>query len=163
MHTILLMRHAKSSWKESDLSDEKRPLNKRGRLNAPEMGKRLKIKGYGVDMIISSTAVRALKTAEIISEVMGYEGKIVQKSDLYMASENAYMDVLASLDEKTKSVMIVSHNPGTEWIIEYLSGRTFEIPTAAYVRLGFKGKWKDLGENSCKVLDYDFPKSERSR
>ncbi len=163
MHTIVFMRHAKSSWKEAGLSDEKRPLNKRGKLNAPEMGKRLKAEGYDVDKIISSTAVRALKTAEIISEVMGHEAKIVQKPDLYMASENAYMDVLASLDEKTKSVMIVSHNPGTEWIIEYLSGRTFEIPTAAYVRLGFKGKWKDLGENSCKVLDYDFPKSERSR
>ena len=73
------------------------------------------------------------------------------------------MNVLTSLDEAVEDVMIVSHNPGTEEIIEYLASQDFLIPTAAYVLLEFKGKWKEIGQGSCKVLDYDFPKSERSR
>ncbi len=163
MKTIIFLRHAKSSWKEAGLSDEKRPLNKRGKLNAPEMGKRLKEKGYRVDIIISSTAVRAVMTAESVADAMDFRGELIKEPKLYMADEGEYMNVLTSLDEAVEDVMIVSHNPGTEWIAEYLSGRTFEIPTAAYVRLAFKGKWKDLGEKSCEVLDYDFPKSERLR
>ncbi len=163
MKTIIFLRHAKSSWKESGLSDEARPLNKRGKLNAPEMGKRLKAKGYGLDMIISSTAVRAVTTAESVADAMGFTGDLIKESELYMADDNGYMNVLTSLDEAVEDVMIVSHNPGTEEIIEYLASQDFLIPTAAYVLLEFKGKWKEIGQGSCKVLDYDFPKSERSR
>ena len=163
MKTILLMRHAKSSWKEIGKTDKERQLNSRGVADAPRMGKRLKRKGYVLDKMISSTATRAMMTAKSVAEAMHFEGEIHKEDRLYLADIDEYMNVLTSLDESVKDVMILSHNPGTEWMIEYLSGRTFTIATAAYVRLGFEGKWAKLGEKSCKVLDYDFPKSELSR
>ena len=163
MHTILFMRHAKSSWKNLALRDFDRPLNKRGKNDVPMMGKRLDARGYRADSIISSPAMRAISTAKGLAKEIGYKTRIIEEKQLYMAEVEDYLQVINSLDEKEKAVMIVSHNPGTEEIIEYLASQDFFIPTAAYVLLEFKGKWKEIGQGSCKVLDYDFPKSERAR
>ncbi len=161
VHTVIFLRHAKSSWKDAGLMDDERPLNRRGRADAPEMGRRLKAQGCHADLIITSTAVRAVMTAKRAAKAMGFTGKIVKEPDLYLAGTASYLKTLSSLDEDITSVMVVSHNPGTQQIVEYLSGRYFSMPTAAYAKLSFNGNWPP-GKGSCDVIDYDFPKSERS-
>ena len=83
MKTLLIMRHAKSSWKEQDLPDHDRPLNKRGEKDAPRMGKLLKDEDLIPDLIMSSSAVRAKKTAELVVKTCKYKGKIVLNHSLY--------------------------------------------------------------------------------
>ncbi|MGB7661527.1 MAG: histidine phosphatase family protein [Nitrososphaeraceae archaeon] len=91
MKTLLIMRHAKSSWKEQDLPDYDRPLNKRGKNDAPRMGKLLKDEDLVPDLIMSSTAVRAKKTAELVAKTRKYKGKIVLDRSLYGAEPAAYL------------------------------------------------------------------------
>jgi phosphohistidine phosphatase len=161
VRTVFFMRHAKSSWKESGLTDEERPLNRRGRADAPEMGKRLKAGGCQIDLIITSTAVRAVMTAKRVAKAMGFSGKIVKEPNLYLADIESYLKTLSGLGEDVTSVMILSHNPGTEQVVKYLSGQYLRMPTAAYAKLSFKGDWPP-DKGSCNIMVYDFPKSERS-
>lgn len=157
-HTLLIMRHAKSSWKEAALSDMQRPLNGRGKRDAPKMGERLRACGYCSDLIISSPAVRALKTAKKVAAAMGYEGEIRIERALYMAGMDDYLRVIAGVDERVEHLMLVSHNPGCEELMESLTGERVEkFPTAAYAWVKISGRWSEL--SGGKLLRYDFPGS----
>ena len=84
MKELILVRHAKSSWKDASVYDHERPLNKRGKRDAPEMGARLKLRGCEPDLIVSSSAVRALETARTVAGEIGYPlGRIVVDERLY--------------------------------------------------------------------------------
>ena len=111
MKTLLIMRHAKSSWKEQDLPDHDRPLNKRGKNDAPRMGKLLKDEDLVPDLIMSSTAVRAKKTAELVAKACKYKGKIVLNHSLYGAEPAAYLKILEGLSDSLRiSRSSTTHN-----------------------------------------------------
>jgi phosphohistidine phosphatase len=123
MKWVLLLRHAKSSWKNPDLADHDRPLNKRGKHDAPLMGRLLKRE----DIIISSTATRARATAEAVAKA--YKGEIVLNKSLYAAGPEAYLGVIHDLSDEGVRVLIFGHNPGLEELVELLTGEIQLMPT----------------------------------
>lgn len=157
--TLLLMRHAKSSWEDSDLPDSRRPLNKRGKRDAPMMGERLKEAGYRCDCMITSPAVRAYDTAKAVAEAIGYQRKEILRNDaLYMAGTEDFLRVIAGVDPEVKHLMLVSHNPGTEEFFSYLTGESVaKFPTAAYALIRVEQEWDSLTRG--KLLRFDYPKS----
>jgi phosphohistidine phosphatase len=163
---ILLVRHAKSSWKETHLSDHDRPLNKRGIHDAPLMAKVVKSSGFNPDIILSSTAVRAKSTAEAFAEEFGLrKKKFVLLEELYMAGDDDFFDVLHSLDEDVRSVMIFSHNPGiTEFANLLCNTDIANIPTCGIFRAMIShAKWKDVKPGTGKFISFDFPKNHYER
>jgi phosphohistidine phosphatase len=145
MKTLLVLRHAKSSWKFPDVSDHDRPLNQRGRRDAPRMGRLLKEKELIPDLVISSTAIRAKDTASAVAKHSGYKGKKVKFESLYAAEPAAYLTVLRDLTDNYRQVLIVGHNPGVEELIETLTGEIHIIPTCTLAQIEFNiEKWSAI-------------------
>ena len=135
MKTLLIMRHAKSSWDDPYLSDHDRPLNKRGKRDAPRMGQLLREEGLIPDLIISSTATRARKTAKHVARTCNVERPIRFSPELYQGGIDHYMQTLADCDDAYETILTVGHNPDlTEWL-EKLTGQLFTFPTAAIAHL----------------------------
>jgi phosphohistidine phosphatase len=130
MKTLLIMRHAKSSWKQDDLPDHDRPLNKRGRRDAPHMGALLKDKDLVPQLIVCSDAVRARATADAVAEACGYESDILESADLYESGPQDYLGVLAGLTGEPDRVLIIGHNPAVEGLIGLLTGELIPMGTA---------------------------------
>ena len=145
MKTLLLLRHAKSSWDNERLSDFDRPLNDRGRRDAPRMGKLLIQLDMIPDLIISSSARRAVATAEQVALAVAYEGEIRYTENLYLAEPETYIELARRTDDRFASLLLVGHNPGIEELIGLLSGHAERMPTAALAcfRLPIIG-WRDL-------------------
>lgn len=163
MKTLLLMRHAKSSWKHPELVDHDRPLNKRGKKDAPVMGKLIQERNLVPQRIISSTAVRSRQTAESVAEASGFQGEIVYLSKLYMAEADAYLETLRNLPDEYERVMVIGHNPGLETLLQVLSGRIESLTTAviANIRLPIE-HWADLNvELTGELVDFWTPKTVR--
>ncbi len=129
--TLILMRHAKSSWSEPGLGDFDRPLNARGRAAAPLIGRQLRDAKLDVDVLLASTAVRVRETLELLLPAWMYEGPIVREKQLYLASPQTIMTFVSSLDSQWQSTMVVGHNPGMSELLSYLSDQSLEMPTAA--------------------------------
>jgi len=145
LKTLLILRHAKSSWKYADLSDYDRPLNKRGKADAPRMGRLLSREELVPDLIISSSAARARATAEPVALACGYESEIQYTRDLYHAWPDAYIDLLNELPDEHQRVMVVGHNPGIEDLVEELTGQWERMPTAALANIALNiAQWADL-------------------
>ena len=152
MKTLLILRHAKSSWKHPELSDHDRPLNKRGKRDAPKIGHLLKEKDLVPDLIISSTAVRAEKTAKMVAKASKYKGNVTLTDSLYAAGPDAYIDILRNLQDKYNTVLVIGHNPGVEELVNILSGEEDHImPTCAlaHVRLDIQS-WSDIVQMTGK-------------
>ena len=145
MKTLLVLRHAKSDWGSSQLSDHERPLNGRGSYDAPRMGAWLKQQGMIPDLIISSTAVRALTTAELVAQGCDFEGELRPEQDFYLAGPPTYIDVLNQLPDSYERVMVVGHNPGMEELLSLLTGkdRTMTTANVAVVDLSIES-WGEL-------------------
>jgi phosphohistidine phosphatase len=154
MKTLLVLRHAKSSWSDSGLDDHDRPLNKRGHRDAPRMGELLREQQLIPDLIISSDAVRAQMTAEAVAEGAGYAGKIVLDHLLYMASPDDIVAVLRTVpDPHAATVMIVAHNPGLEDLVAQLTGESHDFPTAALAQIVLPiDRWRDLDASIAATL-----------
>jgi phosphohistidine phosphatase len=149
MKSVLILRHAKSSWKHAELTDHDRPLNKRGKRDAPRMGKLLKNQHLVPETIVSSTAIRAHATAELVAKASGYRGEgreITLNKSLYEAGPQAYLDALHDLSDDYVRVMIVGHNPGLEELVEMLTGEIHIMPTCslAYVKLLDIQSWLEV-------------------
>ena len=144
MKTLLLLRHAKSSWKHHDLTDHDRPLNKRGQRDAPRVGRLLNDNGLTPAQIISSTARRAVDTAAAIAEQSGFRGTIELSDDLYHAAPDTLTAVLSNLYYEDDPVLIVAHNPGLERFLERMTGRYEPLPTAAlaHISLDLSDWWQ---------------------
>jgi phosphohistidine phosphatase len=154
MKTLLILRHAKSSWDDASLDDHERPLNPRGRRDAPRMGELLRREGLVPDLIITSDAVRAQATAEAAAEAAGYRGRIVVDGLLYHAGPEDAIAVLQSMRAATAAaVMIVGHNPGLEELVERLTGESHDLPTAALVQLAVPiDEWRELSVSTRAAL-----------
>lgn len=143
--TLLILRHAKSSWEFAELSDHDRPLNSRGKRDAPRIGRKLLKEGLIPQLIISSPAVRAYSTAEMVAKACGYEGEITVDSSLYASGYTEYLNVLQIQSDQYDIIMLVGHNPHSEQLLEVLTGKmvTLQTCTVAYVRLHVR-KWKKV-------------------
>jgi phosphohistidine phosphatase len=146
MKTLLVLRHAKSSWKDPALDDQERPLNKRGRRDGPRMGELVREYGLTPDIIISSDAVRARLTAEAVAKAARYAGEILLDPHLYMANPAGILAVLRAVqDSKAGTVMVVGHNPGLEELVARLTGDQQDLPTATLAQIALPiGQWRDL-------------------
>ena len=161
MKTLFLVRHAKSSWDDPGLDDKERPLNKRGKADAPKMGKH--IAGYSVrpEMIISSPAVRARKTARQIAAKLDFKKSDVEiNEDLYTFDSSGIMDVIRDLSDSRSSIMLVGHNPAITRLVNELSGSNIaNIPTCGVALLRFKVKtWSSIKRGTGELVSFDYPK-----
>ena len=149
MKKLLIMRHAKSSWKNSDLADHERPLKKRGKNDAKRMGKLLKSKKIIPDLIICSTALRAQETADHLIERMKYKDEVVFTDALYMAEPKDILSAIIDHAANEKTVLIIGHNPGAEALLQILTGKVESLPTASIAYITARiDKWEDI--NNCK-------------
>ena len=161
MKTLYLVRHAKSSWDFPQLDDFERPLNKRGKKDAPRMGQFLSQEGIKADLLLSSPAKRALKTAKKIAKELGYEKEEIHTDrSLYHAWPERLLKVLVELNDIHSTVMLFGHNPGlTEFGNELCGASIDNIPTAGVVGIEFDvNHWRDIGYKSGKLLFFYYPK-----
>ena len=145
MKTLLILRHAKSDWGNSQLSDHDRPLNDRGKYDAPRMGAWLKRQKMVPELIISSTAERALTTAESVALSADFEGELRTDRKFYLAGPPTYVEILNELPDSYERVMVVGHNPGMEELVSLLTDTDRPMTTAnvAVVELPIDS-WSDL-------------------
>lgn len=161
MKTLTIVRHGKSSWKDTTLRDIERPLNKRGRHDAPEMGRRILEHGIRPSLILSSPAKRAWATAKIVATAINYPREFLQKEDaLYLASVNRILDVLVSQDDRFNSIMLFGHNPGfTDFANFLVPGLTYNLPTSGVVSVEFDQEdWNLYDQPQTNLLVHDWPK-----
>ena len=158
--TLLLVRHAKSSWEEVALSDRARPLAKRGQRDATLMGKRLAKAGVKPDAILSSPACRALSTANIIAEALDFRAKsILVDERLYASDVETLLAVIGELGDPLRCVMLFGHNPEFTDLAHRFSGKITRMPTCAVVQFTFDAaSWSAIaGLKPVRVL-FDYPK-----
>jgi phosphohistidine phosphatase len=148
LKTLLILRHAKSSWKHTELPDFDRPLNKRGKGDAPRMGELLRQADLLPNLILSSTAQRARQTTQAVVDASGYGGEVRWLDSLYAAPPESYLEALRSLDDSLQRVMVVGHNPGLEELLEDLTGAAETLPTAALAQVLLPiQSWSQLDED----------------
>jgi len=162
MKTLLLIRHAKSSWKDEKLPDRERPLNTRGKIDAPLMGQILFEKNIIPDLVLSSTAKRAKKTAQkIFFDIYGFmESQIHLTDDRYFTGVLFHMLIINTLLDKKNTVALVGHNPDFVDLIDFLTNESVqEMPTSGVYCLDFDvNSWKEVKENTGKVRFFEYPK-----
>jgi phosphohistidine phosphatase len=145
LKSLLILRHAKSSWDEPSLADINRPLNKRGKRDAPHVGFLLREEGLVPDLILCSPALRARKTAEAVAENCGYEGEIEIQDSFYPGYPADFLEVLGRLPDQYQSVMVVGHNPGLEELLTTLTDESVALPTAALAQVSLPiHTWRDF-------------------
>jgi phosphohistidine phosphatase len=161
MKTLLLLRHAKSSWKDGNIADRDRPLTARGKRDAPRMGQLIREKELVPNLIVSSTAKRARKTAELVAEHCGCDRKIELVDDVYEADVKTLIRVLAQVAPEATRVMLVGHNPGLDELLFALTGVDEHLSTAALALLTVAvAKWRDLEANTAAKLEKVWRPSE---
>jgi phosphohistidine phosphatase len=165
MKTLYIIRHAKSSWNYPGLSDFERPLNERGKRDAPRMGKRLKEKGVRPDLFLSSPAKRAFSTAKRIANVLGYEKEHIKTDKkLYHADDETMLEVIHGLKNKYNEVMVFGHNPGLTDFVNALMDTEHpidNIPTSGVVCFQFQtDAWATITWGTGHLLFFDYPKSK---
>lgn len=173
MRTLYLLRHAKSSWKDDSLRDFDRPLKKRGREAAEQVGQILageklatgstkvalgsgKLASF---LVISSPAVRARETTKLVLESAGLKLEPRFDERIYEADVRTLMEVVASIPDKSQTAMLVGHNPGFENLLSYLTGDDRHMPTAALAKIEFEaGSWSDVTGGSGRLESFVTPK-----
>ena len=158
---LLLVRHAKSDWNDASLSDFDRPLNERGKKDAPDIARRLHDKKIKIDLIISSPAKRAKKTAAIFAKEFKIgKGKILYNDKLYEESEDALFNIISSTENKYNSIAIFTHNPGITDFANLLTGKRIDnIPTCGIFAVKTDTKdWAEFKTAKKEFLFFDFPK-----
>jgi phosphohistidine phosphatase len=145
MKTLLLMRHAKSSWKNNKLPDKERPLNKRGEKDAPKMSELLCEKELYPQAILTSTALRCRLNASAFLTECCQELNLQALEALYMAEPPAIIDALKNMADGFERVMVIGHNPGLETLLQQLTGEVESLPTASVAYLEIPvDHWNDI-------------------
>lgn len=165
MKTLIVVRHAKSSWDDAELSDFNRPLNERGERDAPRMAKRLKEKGIAIDTVVSSPAVRALTTCHVFVEVLGLQKGVIQTmKELYHAGDEVILGVVRNLKESKENdvAMLFGHNPGlTDFVNNLLEEDIDNVPTTGVVCCKLKiEKWSEIMWGCGEMEFFDYPKKK---
>ncbi len=165
MKTLYVIRHAKSSWDAMNVDDFERPLNERGKRDAPRMGKRLKEKDIHPGLMLASPAKRTLNTSKRIAKILGYpRDNIKTDRRLYHPDEETILSIVQGLKDKLDHVMLFSHNPGlTDFVNTLMDGANDidNVPTCGVVALQFNvDSWSDVDWGKGKLLFFDYPKSK---
>src|SRR4051812_40903271 len=161
MKTLLLVRHAKSSWDDPKTPDFDRPLNDRGKEDAPEMADRLHKKNVAIDVFVSSPAKRARKTCKYFTEEWGYDKeKIIFEDELYEPGDDSFYKVLGKLDDKFENAAVFSHNPGITYFANIITDvRIDNMPTCSVVAVALDtDKWSDIRKAKRNFLFFEYPK-----
>ncbi len=161
--TLVVVRHAKSSWDDPDLTDFDRPLNNRGMKDAPKMGKRLRKGNLKPGLVVSSPAVRALHTCQLICEELKVPVSSIHEEELlYHASASTLLDVVKKTPDSVDTLMIVGHNPGLTDIVDSLCGEgPANLPTGSVTFIELPGdSWKKVRPGEGKLRSHDYPKKE---
>ncbi len=154
MKTVYLFRHAKSSWDDPDVDDFDRALNERGEKAAPLMGEAMKEREVRPDVILCSPARRAVQTATLALQSASIEIEPCFDERIYLASAPTLLSILSERNDKVDSVLMIGHNPGMSDLLEMLTGKYDELPTAALARINLDiKKWRDL-KRGCGKLDW---------
>lgn len=164
MKRLTLVRHAKSSRKDRALADVDRPLKKRGKRDAPDMGERLAKRKVKPDRIVSSPAQRALDTARLLAGEVGYPTEdIVVDQGAYTFDAPALLRVIEGLDDTVEHVMLVAHNPALTDVVNAVADLELEnVPTCGIVDLEFSADtWAAVPSAHATLLHYDYPKKPR--
>jgi phosphohistidine phosphatase len=149
MKTLLILRHAKSSWKFPDLTDHDRPLNSRGKRDAPLIGNKLAKEGLVPDVIITSSAIRAQATAKKVAKASGYQGEIAIESSLYGGGPQTYLKIVRNQLDRHNKILLVGHNPDVEQLLDILTGTEVIMPTCALAHVSLiLERWLDLNNNT---------------
>ncbi len=159
--TLILVRHAKSSWKDLGVADHDRPLNKRGKRDASEMARRVAGRPNHPQLIVASPALRALTTAKVMAAELGIEPSTIETIDrIYEAEPAQLLEVIRSFDDRFARVMMVGHNPGLTEVVNLLAGSAIEnVPTCGVAVVSFDIKsWAGVRSQSAELLDLDYPK-----
>ena len=164
MKTLFLVRHAKSSWKDSSLSDIERPLNERGRKSAGLIGDLLSKRNTRLDRMYTSPANRALSTARLLAGSMNYPVDSIRvREELYEGSIGRMLSVIRDTPADIASVMLIGHNPAIQLLAEQLS--PFEenaFPTCAVLHLEFEMEsWESIDDVQGSIRAYEYPKKYR--
>lgn len=162
MKTLTIVRHAKSCWDNTALSDKERPLNSRGKHDAPAMGRRMMDAGIRPSLIVSSPAVRAWSTARAVARTLGYPLEFLQRENaLYLASVDEILEVIARQDNGFNNLMVFGHNPGLTDFANFLSpGVTGNLPTAGVLSVSIEqDDWFLDSRPETSLMFYDFPKN----
>lgn len=163
MKTLILARHAKSSWDHLGLDDFLRPLNERGLRDAPVMAERLRQSGLNVQRIVSSDAVRALATAEAYASALTPGKAVRTEPTLYLAATSEIVSIARGLPEQEDSVMLVGHNPGMSDAFSLLSGIDEDMPTCSYGIVQFDTEsWRHIADVKGELLAFENPKKSSS-
>ena len=165
MKTIILVRHAKSSWEDFKVKDFDRPLNDRGLRDAPAMAERLKKRGVLPDLLVSSTAKRARKTARLFAEALGIEKEaVLLREELYLAEPDVFEKLISSLDDRYSTVAIYAHNPGiTAFANRSRVAEVDDMPTCSvFAYAAEAADWKGVAAAPKKFLFFDQPKHPAS-
>jgi phosphohistidine phosphatase len=164
MKTLLLMRHAKSSWADPTLSDLDRPLNKRGTKAAPRMGKFMRKQGVRLDLVLSSPARRAAQTSKFLMDAADIECDLRHDERLYGAGAAELLEVVRGIEESCDGILLVGHNPGMEDFVELLTGKAEAMPTAALAKVALHvERWADVRESSGDLEWLVRPKELKRR
>ncbi|PKL84626.1 MAG: phosphohistidine phosphatase [Ignavibacteriae bacterium HGW-Ignavibacteriae-1] len=161
MKTIVLVRHAKSSWDNPDWSDFERPLNKRGLRDAPFLADVLKTKELKPDLMISSPAIRAKITATIFADALDYGEKNLKFDiGIYEKGQKYVSKLISQLDNNNSTVFIFGHNPDISSLAGFLTGDYFEnVPTCGIVCIDFKVQnWEQVLSENGALRFFIFPK-----
>lgn len=159
---LVICRHAKSSWDDASLSDVERPLNKRGRRDAPEMGRWLAERGLLPDLILASHATRAWTTAEAYADRLGYPPDRIQVDPgLYTATAASLLALVRALEPRLGRILLVGHNPECTAFANLLGNLDLDnLPTGGIVALEFHTRsWQEILPGQGQLLFVDFPKN----
>ena len=161
MRTLYLCRHAKSSWADPGMRDHDRPLNERGLRNAPFMAAQFKAREEPLDLIVSSTALRAINTARAFAKVLDYkEDRLVQDPIIYHAEVTTLMKVVSALPSNANKVMLFGHNPGFTYLLDHLpDAGVGSLPTCGLVRIDLHADdWRAASKGCASMVWFDYPK-----
>ncbi len=166
MLSLYITRHAKSSWSDAGMPDFERPLNERGMLNAPFMAKCFREREEPLDLIISSTAVRALTTALIFAKELGMnEAHVERLSTLYHSTVPNLLSALQNLPDTKRRVMLFGHNPGLTELVDHLCGEDIgNLPTCGTVRIDLHvDEWKLVSQDIGTLMWMDYPRQHEGQ
>ena len=159
MRTLYLLRHAKSSWKDETLRDFDRPLKGRGRRAAEQMGQVLAEEKLKSPLVISSPAVRARETTELVLESGGFKLEPRFDERIYEADVRTLLEVAQSVPDSSDTAILVGHNPGFENLLSYFTGENRHMPTCALAKIEFDAvSWSEVAEETGRLELFVRPK-----
>jgi phosphohistidine phosphatase len=159
MKTLFVLRHAKSSWSNSDVADFDRPLNERGEQAAPFMGAFMREKNFIPDLILSSPAQRARETARLVKEAGKFDAAILFEPQIYEASLGDLIEIIGQTENNSERLLLVGHNPGLENLVRILTGKAESFPTAALAHILLKiENWSEIQPGKGELENLFKPK-----